>query len=377
MIEFKNVTKKYGNKVAVKTLDLHLEKGSITMLIGPSGCGKTTTLKMINRLIEPTSGEILINGQATTSLDPVLLRRKIGYVIQDVGLFPHYSVYDNIALVPRLLKWDEDRIKERVEELLDLVTLNWSYASKYPLQLSGGERQRVGIARGLSADPDVLLMDEPFGAIDPINREVLQESFLEIQEEIKKTIVFVTHDINEAIKLGDRLAIMKDGELIQYDTVDEILQNPEDEFVEDLLGQDRNLKALSLKKVKEFVLAENGFVKVPQGTDREKVRDLLLEKQAAIAYVLDDSERLVGRYIYKKVGRGKTAGRDLILEKETESLERNASLTEALSFMLQVGEKKLPVLTRNRKFTGVISLSDIFAQVSTQDSDNSTVQRES
>lgn len=376
MIEFKNVTKKYGNKVAVKTLDLHLEKGSITMLIGPSGCGKTTTLKMINRLIEPTSGEILINGQATTSLDPVLLRRKIGYVIQDVGLFPHYSVYDNIALVPRLLKWDEDRIKERVEELLDLVTLNWSYASKYPLQLSGGERQRVGIARGLSADPDVLLMDEPFGAIDPINREVLQESFLEIQEEIKKTIVFVTHDINEAIKLGERLAIMKDGELIQYDTVDEILQNPEDEFVEDLLGQDRNLKALSLKKVKEFVLAENGFVKVPQGTDREKVRDLLQEKKAAIAYVLDDAERLVGRYIYKKVGRGKTAGRDLILEKETESLERNASLTEALSFMLQVGEKKLPVLTRNRKFTGVISLSDIFAQVSTQDSDNSTVQRE-
>lgn len=376
MIEFKNVTKKYGNKVAVKTLDLHLEKGSITMLIGPSGCGKTTTLKMINRLIEPTSGEILINGEATTSLDPVLLRRKIGYVIQDVGLFPHYSVYDNIALVPRLLKWDEDRIKERVEELLDLVTLNWSYASKYPLQLSGGERQRVGIARGLSADPDVLLMDEPFGAIDPINREVLQESFLEIQEEIKKTIVFVTHDINEAIKLGDRLAIMKDGELIQYDTVDEILQNPEDEFVEDLLGQDRNLKALSLKKVKEFVLAENGFVKVPQGTDREKVRDLLQEKKAAIAYVLDDAERLVGRYIYKKVGRGKTAGRDLILEKETESLERNASLTEALSFMLQVGEKKLPVLTRNRKFTGVISLSDIFAQVSTQDSDNSTVQQE-
>lgn len=377
MIEFKNVTKKYGNKVAVKTLDLHLEKGSITMLIGPSGCGKTTTLKMINRLIEPTSGEILINGEATTSLDPVLLRRKIGYVIQDVGLFPHYSVYDNIALVPRLLKWDENRIKERVEELLDLVTLNWSYASKYPLQLSGGERQRVGIARGLSADPDVLLMDEPFGAIDPINREVLQESFLEIQEEIKKTIVFVTHDINEAIKLGDRLAIMKDGELIQYDTVDEILQNPEDEFVEDLLGQDRNLKALSLKKVKEFVQAENGFVKIPQGTDREQVRNLLLDKKGAIAYVLDDSERLIGRYIYKKVGRGKNAGRDLILEKETESLERNASLTEALSFMLQVGEKKLPVLTRNRKFTGVISLSDIFAQVSAQDSDNSTVQRES
>jgi osmoprotectant transport system ATP-binding protein len=377
LIEFKNVTKKYGNKEAVKTLDLHLEKGSITMLIGPSGCGKTTTLKMINRLIEPTSGEILINGEATTSLDPVQLRRKIGYVIQDVGLFPHYSVYDNIALVPRLLKWDEDRIKKRVEELLDLVTLNWSYASKYPLQLSGGERQRVGIARGLSADPDVLLMDEPFGAIDPINREVLQESFLEIQEEIKKTIVFVTHDINEAIKLGDRLAIMKDGELIQYDTVDEILQNPEDEFVEDLLGQDRNLKALSLKKVKEFVQAENGFVKVPQGTDREQVRNLLLDKKGAIAYVLDDSERLIGRYIYKKVGRGKTAGRDLILEKETESLERNASLTEALSFMLQVGEKKLPVLTRNRKFTGVISLSDIFAQVSTQDSDNSSVQRES
>ncbi len=362
MIQIREVTKKFGEKTAVDKLDLTLEEGTITMLIGPSGCGKTTTLRMINRLIQPTSGDILIKGRSVNDLDPVILRREIGYVIQEVGLFPHYSVYDNIALVPRLLKWDEQKIKGRVEELLDLVTLNTGYADKYPLQLSGGERQRVGIARGLAADPDVLLMDEPFGAIDPINREVLHESFLDIQEEIKKTIVFVTHDINEAIKLGDRLAIMRNGELVQFDSVEEILENPEDEFVENLLGNDRNLKALSLRKVKDCA-SSTGFVKVTEDDPRDKVREMMKDKKASAAYLVDEKGKLLGRYVYKKTGRGKTAERDLYLEDSPAFLDRNVNLTESLSRMLEAGEKVLPVVSKRGKFMGVISLSDIFAQV--------------
>lgn len=246
MIELKNLTRKFGKKIAVNNLNMVMEKNRITMLIGPSGCGKTTTLKMINRLIESTEGDIIINGESIYNLDAVELRRSIGYVIQETGLFPHMNVFDNIAAVPRLLKWNEKKIKNRVEELLDLVTLNSSYMYKYPLQLSGGERQRVGLARALAADPEILLMDEPFGAIDPINRAKLHDSFISIQEKIKKTIVFVTHDINEAIKLGDKIAILNNGDLIQHDNVNNILYEPENEFVEKLLGHDRNIKALSL-----------------------------------------------------------------------------------------------------------------------------------
>ena len=223
MIELKNVTKKYGNLVAVKQLNLHIEKGQITMLIGPSGCGKTTTLRMINRMVPHDKGTIAIHKQPIDQINPVKLRRQIGYVIQGVGLFPHFTVFDNIAAVPKMLKWEKSRIKDRVFELLELVTLNADYAYKFPRQLSGGERQRVGLARALGANPEVLLMDEPFGAIDPINRAKLQDSFLEIQEEIKKTIVFVTHDINEAIKLGDKIAIINKGNLIQCDKVSKII----------------------------------------------------------------------------------------------------------------------------------------------------------
>jgi len=345
------------------------------MLLGPSGCGKTTTLRMINRLIEPTSGDILIKGKSIKSLDPVILRREIGYVIQEVGLFPHYSVFDNIAIVPRLLNWKEEEIKKRVGEVLDLVTLNSTYADKYPLQLSGGERQRVGIARGLAADPEVLLMDEPFGAIDPINREVLHESFLDIQEEIKKTIVFVTHDINEAIKLGDSLAIMKDGELIQFDSVEEILDNPEDEFVEHLLGHDRNLKALSLRKVKDCV-TNTGFVKVTEEDSRETVEKIMKEKELDAAYLVDDKGLLKGRYVYRKQKKkGRSAG-GLQLEKNPAFLERNVNLTESLSRMLEAGEKILPVVSRRGKFVGVISISDIFEQVETAEKKAASPSRE-
>ncbi len=223
MIELNNVTKKFGNMTAVNNFSLYVEKGSLTMFIGPSGCGKTTTLRMINRLTPFDEGNIIVNGTPINNIDPVELRRNIGYVIQEIGLFPHYTVFENIAIVPRLLKWEQKKIERRVEELLELVTLNQSFTQKYPLQLSGGEKQRVGLARALAAEPEILLMDEPFGAIDPINRLKLQDSFLEIQEEIKKTVVFVTHDINEAIKLGDKIAIIDKGNLILNMTSSELM----------------------------------------------------------------------------------------------------------------------------------------------------------
>ncbi len=356
-IELKDVTKRFGDDIAVDHLSLGIEKGTLTMLIGPSGCGKTTTMKMINRLISSDEGEIKLNGTSVYYIDPVQLRRTIGYVIQEIGLFPHFTVFDNIATVPRLLHWDEKKIKKRVEELLDMVTLDFSYAYRYPLQLSGGERQRVGLARALGADPEVLLMDEPFGAIDPINRLKLHDSFLEIQEEIKKTIVFVTHDINEAIKLGDKIAIIRDGKLVQHADSNEILYNPADQFVESLLGQDRSLKALTLKKAKDFISSED-VLTVGKDASEDKVLKQLQEKNQVIAFVLDKNEKLVGRYWLEKTGKkGKV---EINYDEKPIMTEQNNTLNESLSTMFSSGEQLLPVVNRRGKFLGIIHLSYIF-----------------
>ncbi len=357
-IELKNVTKRFGNDTAVDNLNMQMEKGTITMLIGPSGCGKTTTMKMINRLIQLDEGEIKLDGTSVYDIDPVQLRRTIGYVIQEIGLFPHFTVYDNIATVPRLLKWDENKIKKRVEELLDMVTLDTSYAKRYPLQLSGGERQRVGLARALGADPEVLLMDEPFGAIDPINRLKLHDSFLEIQDEIKKTIVFVTHDINEAIKLGDKVAIIRDGKLVQYADSTEILYNPANKFVENLLGQDRSLKALTLKRTKDFISSENTII-VDKEVSEEEVLKLLQEKDQIVAFVLDKNGKLAGRYWLEKTRKDRV---EINFDENPILTEQNNTLNESLSTMFSSGEKLLPVVNRRNKFMGVIRLNHIFEE---------------
>ncbi len=239
MIELADVRKAFGAKTALASLSIKFETGEISALIGPSGCGKTTALKLVNRLIEPDAGTVLVRGRDARTYDPVKLRRGIGYVIQEVGLFPHYTVADNIALVPRLLGWPAARARERVGELLELVTLDGSFAARYPGALSGGERQRVGLARALAADPDILLMDEPFGAIDAINRATLQNVLLGIQKRLRKTIVIVTHDIDEALKLADRIAILKDGRLLRFDSPAGLLALPGDPFVAELLGPGR------------------------------------------------------------------------------------------------------------------------------------------
>ena len=257
MIRLESVTKRFPNgQVAVDDLSIQVDRGEVCVLVGPSGCGKTTTMKMINRLIEPTSGRVLLDGDDVSDVDPVELRRRMGYVIQQVGLFPHQTVADNVATVPRLLGWDRSRVKERVQELLDLVGLPFeTFAKRYPSELSGGQRQRVGVARALGADPPVLLMDEPFGAIDPITRARLQDEFLRLQREVKKTVVFVTHDIEEAVKVGDRIAVLAgNGVLAQYDTPQRVLGEPATEFVADFVGEDRGIKALALTPIDPALL---------------------------------------------------------------------------------------------------------------------------
>jgi osmoprotectant transport system ATP-binding protein len=267
VLEFRNVCKRYpgADEPTLNDLSFEVPAGEICVLVGPSGCGKTTAMRMVNRMIEITAGDILLDGESIRSRKPAELRRHIGYVIQQIGLFPHLSVGDNIATVPRLLGWDRKRVEDRVGELLELISLPAEARKRYPAEISGGQRQRVGVARALAADPPLMLMDEPFGAIDPITRERLQNEFLRLQEEIRKTVVFVTHDIDEAIKMGDRIAIMREGGvLVQYDTPDRILADPEDEFVARFVGLDRGLKRLALSKLSDISLEEPD--RLPDGT---------------------------------------------------------------------------------------------------------------
>jgi osmoprotectant transport system ATP-binding protein len=256
-LEFRKVTKQYAGAAtpAIKELSFTVPAGEVCVLVGPSGCGKTTAMRLVNRMIDLTSGDILIDDKSVMNSTPTELRREIGYVIQHVGLFPHMNILGNITMVPRLLGWDRKRAHERGVELLDLIGLSEEMGKRYPSQLSGGQRQRVGVARALAADPPLMLMDEPFGAIDPINRDRLQNEFLRLQQEIRKTVVFVTHDIDEAIKMGDRIAILREGgDLVQYDTPDAILADPADEFVAQFVGADRGLKRLSLTTLQELDL---------------------------------------------------------------------------------------------------------------------------
>ena len=255
MIELKNVTRRFGDTVAVDAINLTIETGEVCVLVGSSGCGKSTTLRMINRLLPHSSGEILVDGKDITSVNPEQLRLNMGYVIQGTGLFPHWTVARNIAMVPQLLKWPQERIDARVHELMTLLDLDpATHAGKYPQQLSGGQAQRVGVARALAADPNILLMDEPFGALDAITRDNLQLEMLRIQKQVRKTTVFVTHDIDEALKLATRIAVMDQGRIVQHDTPENILRHPASEFVESLIGkQDRGLKLMSLKTVGELM----------------------------------------------------------------------------------------------------------------------------
>jgi osmoprotectant transport system ATP-binding protein len=312
-IVFDNVTKRYAGRKepAVRNLSLVIPAGEICVLIGPSGGGKTTAMKMVNRLISITEGDITIDGKSVRKMDVTELRRGIGYVIQQIGLFPHMNVEDNVATVPRLLGWSKQQIRSRVHELLELVGLDPpdEFAKRYPAQLSGGQRQRVGLARAMAADPPLMLMDEPFGAIDPITRERLQDDFLRLHQEIRKTVIFVTHDIDEAIKMGDRIAILRQGGILaQYDTPEAILAGPADEFVARFVGADRGLKRLALRRLSEIELLE------PTGVDRDApaagldttLRDalsLMLTSGSTALLVTDGDGNVVGMLTIDLVSR--------------------------------------------------------------------------
>jgi osmoprotectant transport system ATP-binding protein len=299
-LEFRHVSKRYPgqDRPAIDDLSLTVPAGEICVLVGPSGCGKTTAMRLVNRLIDLTSGEILLDGARIDQQDKATLRREIGYVIQQIGLFPHQTIAQNVATVPKLLGWSRQRIAARVDELLQLVSLDPDEVrDRYPGQLSGGQRQRVGVARALAADPPLMLMDEPFGAIDPINRERLQDEFLRLQSDVRKTVVFVTHDIDEAIKMGDRIAILREGgHLVQYASPQEILAAPADEFVAQFVGADRGLKRLSLSTLADVELvAVNGHrpaLRLPQETTARDALSGMLSAARHEALVVEGDREL-------------------------------------------------------------------------------------
>ena len=361
IVAFEHVTKRYGgaDAAAVDDLSLTIPAGEVCVLVGPSGCGKTTSMKMVNRLIEPTSGRITIDGEDVMSLPAVELRRRIGYVIQQVGLFPHLTIGENTAVVPKLLRWKQGRIRERTDELLELVGLEPAqYRDRYPTELSGGERQRVGVARALAADPPVMLMDEPFGAVDPIRRDRLQNEFLRLQEQVRKTIIFVTHDVDEAIKMGDRIAILeKGGILAQYDTPAAILANPASEFVERFVGADRGLKRLSLGRVRDLELIE--AVCVRAGEDRADVRRRLdRSEELMYALLVDENDRQLG-WIDQHDLAGEGPIDPSAATPGAPTVERETTLRDALSAMLASSVQLGVVVDGRDRVLGLVSVDAI------------------
>ncbi|MDW7674334.1 MAG: betaine/proline/choline family ABC transporter ATP-binding protein [Bacillota bacterium] len=363
MINLVEVTKYYPGQEqpAVDNLSLTIEKGETCVFVGPSGCGKSTTLRMINRMIEISSGKIYLDGKDILQSDPDQLRMGIGYVIQQIGLLPHRTIEENIAIVPRLHGWSKERIKHRVTELLELMGLDPEVErNKYPLQLSGGQMQRVGVARAMAADPPIMLMDEPFGAVDPIARNYLQDEFLRLQREIKKTICFVTHDINEAIKMGDKIAIYNKGAIVQHGTPQEILTNPANDFVKDFIGSDRMVKKLNLTCVEELVRPVSCLVN--EGELSNAV-DKLKETGADVCFVVDSSGKPVGYLTKEEVislsDKITLEGLvQLVSSKGNAFTPGSTPLQNALSLMLEYDTEYLGIV-QGDQLIGAISFKDI------------------
>ncbi len=361
MLELKNLTKVFGSRsegtVAVDNVNLKVNKGEFVVLIGPSGCGKTTTLKMINRLVEPTSGDILINGESTNEVNHVQLRREIGYVIQSIGLFPHLTIAANVEIVPKLKKWDKERRRARTYELLKMVGLDPEvYANRYPPELSGGEQQRIGVLRALAVEPDLILMDEPFGALDPITREQLQVEIKQLQRDLNKTIVFVTHDMDEALQLADTVVLMKDGQIVQQASPAEMIAHPANDFVREFIGEERLADKPDSTPVAKIMAANPLVVKLAD--DLPSVRRAMEAEQTNIAVVINKPGAVVGlvskQAIQKALEEKNKKLLDLVADASPATIRRSTSVKDAAA-VLANGSRILCVVDRHGRPVGLVN----------------------
>lgn len=367
MIEFINVKKSFKDKVVIKDMSLKINKGELVVFIGLSGCGKTTSLKMINKLTKLTAGKILIDGKDISKEDTIELRRNMGYVIQQTGVFPHMTVKENIELIPRLQKLDINEIEKRTLVLLEMVGLNAEeYMNRYPSELSGGQQQRIGVARAFATQPDIILMDEPFSALDPITRSELQEELFNLQQEVKKTIVFVTHDMNEALKLADRICILKDGEVVQYDTPENILRHPNGTYVEEFIGKKRIWSNPEFIKAKDIMIEDpvaiSGKRTILQGLEimkRNKVDSLI---------ITDRNGKLSGLVTLKDIKKdaNKTSRLEEIMDEEIITVKENDNLVNILETMNEYGIGYVPVVNDDKKLVGLITRSSLLSILSEQ-----------
>ena len=368
MIEMKNISKKVGNKIILDDISLKIDEGSFVVFIGPSGCGKTTTLKLMNKLIEPTSGEIYIDGKPISKEDPIKLRRNIGYVIQSIGLFPHLTIRENIELIPKLKKDQTDEeIEEKTLELMKMVGLNPDeFLDKYPSELSGGQQQRIGLVRAIATDAKIILMDEPFSALDPITRTQLQEWLYSLQEELKKTIVFVTHDMDEALKLADKICIMKDGKVQQYDSVENLLRNPANEFVRNFIGSDR------LWSTPEYIKARDIMIKNPVSVQSSRTviqgMEIMRTNKVDSLLVKDKEDNFIGIITIKELRQNGIQNHYLsdIMNKEPLFVYDDNNLVEILEVMNRENIGHIPVITRYNKLAGLITRSSLLSVLSEQ-----------
>ncbi|CQR47097.1 Carnitine transport ATP-binding protein OpuCA [Paraliobacillus sp. PM-2] len=349
MIQLKNINKIYDDGFqALKDITLTFEEGKINVLIGPSGCGKTTTMKLLNRLTEHTDGEILIDDKNIKEMNPIELRRQMGYVIQSIGLFPHMTIYDNVAAVPKLLKWDKQRINQKVDELLNMVDLDpKTYKKRYPSELSGGQQQRIGVIRALAAEPSTILMDEPFSALDPISREQLQDELVHLQKSINKTIIFVTHDMDEAIKIADQIILMKDGEVVQQGAPNDILLNPVNDFVKEFIGSDRLEQAQGLPPLRSFI--DEVYPSVTVSDSVADTIEIMVQNQKDCLPVVDEKENYVGSItLYQALANQQKTVEEMV-DHSIDSYEETIKTEQ----VLQDNRLVIPV-TSNQRFIGML-----------------------
>ncbi|MCM3767821.1 ABC transporter ATP-binding protein [Neobacillus niacini] len=366
MIEFKNIVKKYRTKTIINSFSLNIEAGQLVVFIGPSGCGKTTLLKMINKLVQPTSGQISVNGTDISKMDPIELRRNIGYVIQNTGLFPHMTIKENLELIPKLKGENQESIEQKTVELLELVGLDpKEYIHRYPKELSGGQQQRIGVARAFSTNSDIILMDEPFSALDPVTRSSLQDELFQMQKELNKTIIFVTHDMDEAIKIADKICILKDGDILQYDTPENILKNPANDYVSDFIGKRRVWNNPELLLAEDIMISNP--VKIASKRTVLQAIEIMKEQKVDSLLVTDRRNLLIGLVTLKGIQLlNRNSLIEDVMEQNVLSVSEEANLISVLATMNEHRIGYVPVTNQSGQLTGLITRSSILSALSSQ-----------